>query len=385
MIRSLAASLILFFTATLPLAAQLAGPDGIRLYAVASGLDRPLEISHAGDARLFVLEQEGRIAIIKGGRTLPERFLDIRSEVSCCGERGLLGIAFPPDYHQTGHFFVNYTDIDGHTVIARYTVSDSDPDSADPESKVTVLTVTQPFANHNGGQLRFGPDGMLWIGTGDGGGAGDEMNNAQSLDTLLGKILRIDVSNLPYTIPPDNPFVDQPQARSEIWSYGWRNPWRFSFDRSSGDLFVGDVGQNEWEEINFEPAGSGGRNYGWRRMEGTHCFNPSDGCDRSGLVLPILEYSHAEGCSVTAGFLYRGSAVPALGGAYLYGDYCSGRIWRARKNGDQWTAEVLMRTPLWITSFGEDVSGELYVADYVQGVIYRFETERQRRRATRRP
>lgn len=367
------------------LSAQLPKQNEVRLYPIASGLDRPVEVTNAGDGRLFVLEQQGRVAIIKGGRTQTERFLDIHSQVSCCGEQGLLGIAFPPDYQQTGHFFVNYTDNDGHTVISRFTVSSSDPDRADPGSEVTVLTITQPFSNHNGGQLRFGPDGMLWIGMGDGGSGGDPMNNAQSLDTLLGKMLRIDVSQLPYTIPPDNPFVGQPGARGEIWSYGWRNPWRFSFDRSTGDLFVGDVGQNEWEEIDYEPAGASGRNYGWNTMEGTHCFEPPVGCDRSGLVLPILEYSHAKGCSVTAGFLYRGSAVPALQDEFVYGDYCSGTIWHARGSGDQWTSSVLMQTPLWITAFGEDVSGELYVADYVEGVIYRFETERNRRRATRRP
>lgn len=384
MTRSILPSLLLICS-TFAVSAQLPEQNDVRLYPIALGLDRPVEVTNAGDGRLFVLEQQGRVAIIKGGRTLTDRFLDIRSQVSCCGEQGLLGIAFPPDYHQTGHFFVNYTDNDGHTVISRFTVSSSDPDQADPDSEFTVLTITQPFSNHNGGQLRFGPDGMLWIGMGDGGAGGDPMNNAQSLDTLLGKMLRIDVSQLPYTIPPDNPFVGQPGVRGEIWSYGWRNPWRFSFDRSSGDLFVGDVGQNEWEEIDYEPAGAGGRNYGWNTMEGTHCFEPPSGCDRSGLVLPILEYSHAEGCSVTAGFLYRGSAVPALQEEFIYGDYCSGTIWRARGSGDQWTSSVLMQTPLWITAFGEDVSGELYVADYIQGVIYRFETERQRRRATRRP
>ena len=369
-----------------PLAgAQWTTPDGVRLHEVARDFSRPVEITHAGDARLFVVEQEGRIMIVKAGRRVEEPFLDIRSEVSCCGERGLLGLAFPPDYAESGHFFVDYTGVGGHTVIARFTVSPGDPDRADPRSRVTVLSITQPFSNHNGGQVRFGPDGMLWIGMGDGGSGGDPMNNAQSLDTLLGKILRIDVSDLPYTIPPDNPFVGHVGIRPEIWSYGWRNPWRFSFDRLSHALFVGDVGQNGWEEIDFEPPNEGGRNYGWRTMEGTHCFDPQNGCDQTGLTLPILEYGHDEGCSVTAGFRYRGKRAPNLGESYVYGDYCSGTIWRAEESGGEWTSSVMMRTPLRITAFGEDMDGELYVADHREGVIYRFEGERKRRRATRRP
>lgn len=368
----------------LTLSAQISGPDGLILRPLAAGLDKPVEITHAGDARLFIIEQEGRIVIFKGGRILPEPFLDLTAEVSCCGERGLLGLAFPPDYAETGHFFVNYTGSGGHTIIERFTVSE-DPDRADPGSGETVLAIMQPFSNHNGGQLRFGPDGMLWIGMGDGGSGGDPMNNGQSLSTLLGKMLRIDVSQLPYTIPPDNPFAGQAGARQEIWSYGWRNPWRFSFDRLTGDLFVGDVGQGDWEEIDLERPGQAGKNYGWRIMEGAHCFNPSSGCNEAGLTLPIIEYDHGSGCSVTAGFRYRGERLPTLDGAYLYGDFCSGVIWRADEAAGDWMSTVLFRTPFLISAFGEDVEGELYVADYNEGKIYSLALETLRRRATRRP
>ncbi|MDX1584301.1 MAG: PQQ-dependent sugar dehydrogenase [Thermoanaerobaculia bacterium] len=369
-----------------PLEAQTEQLPGLTLSTFADGFVRPVEIAHAGDGRLFVLEQQGIIRVIKGGRVLEAPMLDISHLVSCCGERGLLGLAFPPDHASTGYFYVNYTNNSGDTVVERYRISDASPDVADADSAEIVLTIDQPFSNHNGGQLRFGADGMLWIGTGDGGSAGDPMNHGQSLDTLLGKILRIDVSDLPYTVPENNPFVGRELTRPEIWSYGWRNPWRFSFDRLTGDLWIGDVGQSEWEEIDLEPAGTeGGKNYGWRLMEGAHCFNPSTNCDDGTLELPILEYSHDLGCSVTAGFVYRGSRAPDLAGSFVYGDYCSGTIWTARRDGPGWGSRVLFETAMIISTFGEDEDGELYVADYGTGTIYRFEQPANRRRPVRRP
>ncbi len=272
---------------------------------------------------------------------------------------------------------MNYTNTVGETVIARYAVS-ANPNVADPQSAQILLTIPQPFSNHNGGQLQFGPDGYLYIGTGDGGSGGDPQNNGQSLGTLLGKILRIDVdrSSL-YAIPPDNPFVRRNGAKREIWAFGLRNPWRFSFDRLTGDMFIGDVGQASWEEIDFQQANSrGGENYGWRLMEGKHCFNPSTNCDPGTLTLPIVEYDHSLGCSVTGGYRYRGARLPQLFGSYLYGDFCSGRIWRAaRTSRGRWTTAELLDSPYMISTFGEDEAGELYLAHYTQdatAAIYRF-------------
>jgi glucose/arabinose dehydrogenase len=256
-------------------------------------------------------------------------------------------------------------------VIERYTVSPDDPDRADAQSGRVILTIAQPEPNHNGGLIKFGPDGYLYVGMGDGGGAGDRhgsIGNGQDLNSLLGKILRIDVTNQDtYTNPPDNPFGN------EIWSYGWRNPWRFSFDRATGDLYLADVGQNAYEEVHFQPASSaGGENYGWRIMEGTHCFDPRQGCDQSGLVQPIAEYSHAEGgCSITGGYVYRGQQFPAMQGAYFFGDYCSGIIWSLQRDGDQWQMTKRLESGVQISSFGEDVNGELYVIDH-GGAIYQL-------------
>lgn len=348
----------------------------IDLQPVASGLANPVAITHAGDGfgRLFITLQAGQIVIYDGTRILPAPFLDLSPLVSSGGERGLLSVAFHPDYESNGFFYVNYTNTGGNTVIARYSVS-QDPNAADPSSAAILLTVTQPFANHNGGQLQFGRDGYLYIGMGDGGSGGDPDNNAQNLGTLLGKMLRIDVdSAFPYAIPRTNPFVGMAGALPEIWALGLRNPWRFSFDRSTRDLFIADVGQNSWEEVDFQPAGSqGGENYGWRLMEGNHCFNPSSNCNRGGLILPILEYDHSAGCSITGGYRYRGTQNPELTGIYFYGDLCTGRIWGAsEQGGGLWTTAELLDTSLSISTFGEDEAGEIYVADYSQGAIYRI-------------
>jgi glucose/arabinose dehydrogenase len=353
-----------------------ANPPSVTLEPVASGLIQPVGITHAGDERLFITQQNGLIVIHDGAAVLPQPFLDIRSLVLSGGERGLLSMAFHPEYETNGFFFVNYTDLAGATVVARYSVSDSDPNVANPGSAKQILRIVQPFANHNGGQLQFGPDGYLYIGTGDGGSGGDPGNRAQNLGDLLGKMLRIDVDGGdPYAIPSNNPFTSQTGARGEIWAYGLRNPWRFSFDRSARDLWIADVGQGLWEEVSFQPAASaGGENYGWRRMEGTHCFTPSSGCNDGTLVLPVIEYGHLDGaCSVTGGYVYRGSKYPRLHGLYIYGDYCNGRIWGASRNaGGEMISLLLLEAPFLISSFGEDAAGEVLVADHAGGGIYRL-------------
>ena len=352
------------------------GAVTIKAEPVVTGLSSPVDITHAGDSsgRLFITLQGGRVVIFDGVQILSPPFLDINSLVSSGGERGLLGAAFHPNYVGNGFFYVSYTDTAGDSVIARYSVS-LDPNRADPTSGVILLTIPQPFSNHNGGQLHFGPDGYLYIGIGDGGSGGDPQNNGQDLGTLLGKILRIDVdSGFPFTVPPDNPFVGVVGAREEIWSFGLRNPWRFSFDRLTGDMFIGDVGQNSWEEVDFQPASStGGENYGWRLMEGNSCFNPAINCNNGTLTLPILVYDHSVGCSVTGGYLYRGSKNPNLNGLYLYGDFCSGLIWGAQEDGlGGWNTTVLLDTNFSISTFGEDESGEIYFAHLsaTDGTIY---------------
>jgi glucose/arabinose dehydrogenase len=361
----------------------------ITLRQIVTGLASPVGLVHAGDSsgRLFIVLQNGRIVIYDGAALLAQPFLDIRSLVACCGERGLLGLAFHPRYETNGFFFVNYTDLSGDTVVARYSVSASDPNLADPNSAQIILQIDQPFPNHNGGQLQFGPDGYLYIGMGDGGEGGDPGNRAQNLNLLLGKMLRIDIDRgLPYTVPPDNPFSGSTTARNEIWAYGLRNPWRFTFDRATGDLFIADVGQNQFEEINWTPATSrGGENYGWRRMEGAHCFNPASNCNDGSLTLPVLEYGRSDGCSVTGGYRYRGGIYPSLQGVYFYGDLCSGKIWGATRNaGGTWETTQLLDTALSITSFGEDEGGEVYVVNY-GGNIFRIEGPAlERRRPARR-
>ena len=357
-----------------------AQPPQLELTEVASGLQSPTAIVHPGDgsSRLFVLEQPGRIRVVVDGRLRTAPFLDISSRISSGGEQGLLGLAFHPRFEENGRFFINYTDTAGDTVVAEYAVAAGDRDRAAPDSERVLLVVDQPYRNHNGGGLAFGPDGYLYVSLGDGGSAGDPEGNGQDLGTLLGSLLRLDIdSGDPYAIPDDNPFLNQDGARPEIWAYGLRNPWRFSFDRATGDLWIADVGQNVWEEINFQSAaGAGGENYGWNVMEGAHCFEPAGGCDREGLVLPVLEYDHDQGCSITGGYRYRGTAIPGLQGAYLFGDYCSGRIWGAYGAEGEWSSLPLLSSGLRISAFGEDEAGELYVADHGGGAIYRIAPSR---------
>ncbi len=343
---------------------------------VAAGLDRPVHVTHAGDGkgRLFIVEQPGKIRIVSNGSLQPVPFLDISDRISCCGERGLLSVAFPPGFSAKGYFYVNYTNAAGNTVVARFSVTGAG-DVADPGSESIILTVDQPFSNHNGGQIAFGPDGMLYIGMGDGGGAGDPLESGQVRSSVLGKLLRIDVESgvQPYAIPANNPFVSVSTARPEIWATGLRNPWRFSFDRETGDLYIADVGQNLYEEINFQAANSvGGENYGWNILEGTHCFQQSS-CDTNGLVNPALEYAHsAGGRSVTGGYVYRGGIFPRMRGVYLFGDFASGQLAGMRRLDTGFASALLADTGFLISSFGEDESGEMYVAD-LNGNLYRIE------------
>ncbi|MGH7558757.1 MAG: PQQ-dependent sugar dehydrogenase, partial [Gemmatimonadota bacterium] len=342
-------------------------PDPIgepTLREIADGLDFPVHlVSPPGDERLFVVEKVGTIRVIREGQVLEAPFLDIRDLVSGGSEQGLLSVAFHPDYPTNGRFFVDYTNQDGDTRVVEYRVS-ADPDRADSAPVRTILSVDQPFANHNGGLLVFGPDGMLYVGLGDGGSAGDPQENGQDTGTLLGSLLRIDVDGgTPYSIPSDNPFAGQAGSRGEIWAYGLRNPWRYSFDRGTGDLYIADVGQNDLEEVNAEPGDQGGINYGWNVMEGTECFQ-NDDCDMNGLTLPVLEYDHGDGCSVTGGFVYRGEALPELQGHYFYSDFCSGFVRSFRLAGGEAVEE--RRWPELepggsVSSFGEDADGELYI------------------------
>jgi glucose/arabinose dehydrogenase len=335
---------------------------------VTEGLTRPLYLTHAFDERLFVVEQDGTIQIVENGRVLSQPFLDIGDRVGAQGnEQGLLSVAFHPDYQNNGRFFVNYTNTGGDTIIAQYQVEAGNPNQAEAAGEVVLLTVEQPFGNHNGGLLKFGPDGYLYAGLGDGGSAGDPENNGQNPATLLGTILRLDVDNGSedgYTSPPDNPFVNSSEGgRDEVWAYGLRNPWRFSFDRLTGDLYIADVGQTTWEEVNFQPAGSSGENYGWNVMEGNHCYR-AESCETDGFVLPIFEYDHSQGCSITGGYVYRGRQFPSLNGNYFVGDFCSGILWSLfPQAGGAWLATEVNDSDLLVTSFGEDVAGELYVVD----------------------
>jgi len=384
-------------------------PASISLNLVESGLVRPVHVTHAGDGtnRLFVVEQDGRVKVLVNGDALLTPFLNINGRVrspsdGAGGEEGLLSIAFPPGYGSgKDYFYVYYTNLNGDNQVSRFHLG-ANANEADSGSEELILLLPHPVEqNHNGGQLTFGPDGYLYIGTGDGGGGGDPNENAQNQARILGKMLRIDVEPgpsvppglanqlflpiltggqgqpLPYVIPPDNPFVNQPGYLPEIWALGLRNPWRYSFDRATGDLYIGDVGQGNWEEIDFQPANSpGGENYGWDNMEGFACYEPSSGCITTGMTLPIQVYANAgsPACSVTGGYVYRGPAFPSLQGIYLYGDYCIGTIWGLQRDNGAWVNQQLTDTPYNISSFGEDEAGELYLTDLTGGGLFRIVT-----------
>ena len=342
---------------------------------VVDGLGSPVQFVDANDGtgRFFIVQKTGQVLTYKDGAVLHDPFLDISGHVSGSSEQGLLSIALHPKFKENGTFFIDYTDRNGNSQIERWTVRKDNPDVADPNSATTILEQDQPYPNHNGGLLLFGPDGYLYIGFGDGGSGGDPDGNGQDLGVLLGKILRIDVDHtvedLPYAIPADNPYINRSDARSEIWAYGLRNPWRFSFDRETGDLYIADVGQGQYEEADFDPAGKGGLDFGWVIMEGPVCYE-QDNCDQSGLTMPFFSYTHAEGgCSITGGYVYRGTAIPALTGAYLAGDYCSGLVWAV--NPETGKASAPVETKLSISSFAEDAEGELYLVD-LNGAIYKI-------------
>jgi glucose/arabinose dehydrogenase len=365
-----------------PAAVLPTGPDRLRLERVAGGLDDPIGITAAydGSGRLFVNERAGRVRIIGPGGTLrDDPFVDLTSRIEAGGERGLLGLAFHPDFAHNRRLFVHYSRAgDGATVVSELRAA-ADLETADPSSERVLLTVAQPFANHNGGQLAFGPDGYLYIGLGDGGSAGDPFGNAQNRNVLLGKILRIDVDAAPqgeraYAVPRDNPFgpdgADPGAGLPEIWAFGLRNPWRFSFDPDSGDLFIGDVGQGSWEEIDRQPVDStGGENYGWNAMEGRHCYQAD--CDQDRYVKPTADYGHDQGCSVTGGYVYRGAAQPTLRGVYVFADYCSGLVFTLQADLSTNAPKRVLDSDLGISAFGTDEGGELYLADINGGGIYR--------------
>ena len=355
------------------------GTVPVGLQEVASGLSFPLYLTApSGDAsRLFIVEKGGAIRIVKDGTLLPTAFLDLAGRVSTGAEQGLLALAFDPDYARNGRFVVHYTDLDGNTVVSAFRVASGDPDLADPASETILLTAAQPYPNHNGGQILFGPDGMLYIGLGDGGSEGDPDGRGQSLTDLLGSILRVDVrAGTGYTVPADNPFVGRTDARPELWSVGLRNPWRFTFDAATGDLYIADVGQNAWEEVDVVTAAQGagrGANFGWRAMEGRHCY-ANQACDPSAFTLPVLEYSHGDGCSISGGFVYRGAAIPALQGHYFYADYCRGWVRSFRLEGGQAVEPQQWPTLApggLVPSFGQDAAGELYVMN-AEGRVFKI-------------
>jgi glucose/arabinose dehydrogenase len=340
---------------------------------VIEDLSMPLDLQHDGMGHLYIVERKGLIHILADGSLLSPPFLDIRNLVQDgFSEQGLLGLAFHPQYAQDGRFFINYTDLQGDTVVAEYQVS-SDPTLADADSARTLLSIEQPYQNHNGGGVLFGPDGYLYIGTGDGGSAGDPQNNAQNTNVLLGKLLRIDVDGEPpYAIPPDNPFL-QDEGRGEIWAYGLRNPWRFAFDPLTHNLFIADVGQGTWEEVNVQsPQTPAPVNYGWNHREGAH---PYDSERTQGLTDPVAEYSHSQGCSVTGGVVVRDPQLPDWQGVYLFGDFCTGLVWGLLKDADgSWEQELLFEMGFQISSFGTGPDGEVYLFNYQarDGVLYRL-------------
>jgi glucose/arabinose dehydrogenase len=370
----LAVSMVLGFSTLLAQAALPASDAATQarlafspaLEKVGEGFTLPLFLTHANDGsgRIFVVEKGGTIALLENGRR-GTVFLDIRDRIRASGyEQGLLGLAFHPNYARNGYFYVNYTNRQGHTVIERYSVLQSDPNRADPNSAKRIMLIEQPYANHNSGMIAFGPDGFLYIGMGDGGGANDPLGAGQNKRTLLGKILRIDVDNGdPYAIPTGNPYADGREGLPEIWSIGWRNPWRFSFDRLTGDKYIADVGQNRYEEVHI----------GWNIMEGAHCFQPRTGCNRDGLQMPIAEYDHSQGISITGGYVYRGNAFPRMQGYYFFADFGSTRVWALREtSANAWEMTEIMSARFPVSSFGEDEAGELYLVDFGGGTIHRL-------------
>jgi glucose/arabinose dehydrogenase len=377
-------------SSTSPTTTQAASPSGaatapgIKLEPVVDGLDSPVDVAwRPNDASsLFVVEQTGRIRIVRDGKLLKRPFLDISDLVTAGGEQGLLGLAFLPTAAE-GRFFVYYTALDGQQTVASYDTASNDADRADPATARIWLTMPDQFANHNGGSLVFGPDRFLYIGTGDGGGGGDPLDSGRHLDTLLAKVLRIDVSGEPsgsgaaYRIPPDNPFVATSGARPEIWLTGLRNPWRIHFDRANGDLWIADVGQGSWEEIDVVRAGQKGLDFGWNILEGTHCFRGATQCDRTGLTPPVAEYDHDVGCSVSGGDVYRGSAFPTLAGWYFLSDYCSGTFWAVNattaSSDDTITPAKVATSDYSISAIAEDASGDLLATDLAKGALLRIE------------
>ena len=364
-----------------PRAQTVPGWPAVKVELVTDRLNEPLYVTHAGDGsgRLFGVERKGRVVIVRDGVLVPTPFLDLTSKISWDQFKrqggGLLSVAFHPDYADNGFFYVHYTPRPTNVVVARYQVSADNPDVADVNSAVTLLDVEMANDLHHGGLLSFGPDGYLYVGLGDGSRRGDPRGPAQQKSSLLGKLLRLAVDGEPpYSIPPDNPFVGDPDARPEVWAYGLRNPWRFSFDRANGDLYIGDVGQASAEEIDFQRAGTAaGRNYGWSMQEGRACSRVAASCDREGLEQPIVEYDQSLGCAVVGGYVYRGPSFPGLTGLYLYGDFCSGRIWGLREQADgTWQGQELLKTSLAISSFGEDEVGDVYVTSLSDGGLYRL-------------
>ena len=364
-------------------AADIQQEDGapqFELKTIASGLEMPVQLTHAGDRsrRLFVVEQKGRIRIIKDSVVNGAPFLDISQRISCCGEQGLLGLAFPPGYAAKQHFYVSYTNVDGHTIISRY-LTTADPDRADRDSEEVLLTIEQPYADHNGGRIVFGPnDGYLYIGTGDGGPSTDPDNSSQDLGSLRGKILRIDVELgvHPYRIPPGNPFIEMDGYRDEIWVLGLRNPWGFAFDNLTGDLYIPDVGSSKREEVNYQPAQSrGGENYGWKIMEGNLCFDFLP-CSAEGLTSPVAEYRRKYGCAIVGGAVYRGSRYPYLQGTFLFADFCRGTVWTLKRPDtnveDGWESSVLLNAGVPVSSIGEDEEGNVYITGHQDGSIAMF-------------
>jgi len=348
----------------------------LSLVPFATGLVTPVCIATSGDSRLFSVDQHGMIVIIDAaGNVNPVPFLDIRPKVTYGGERGLLGLAFHPNYKTNGFFYINYVGAGDSTHISRFTVSSSDPAKADPASEYKLLTLYHPYTNHNGGDLSFGPDGYLYIGLGDGGAGGDPGNRAQNLSEYLGKIHRIDVNNgSPYSIPPTNPFYNSPSAQKEIWAYGLRNPWRFSFDRLTGDLWIADVGQDAYEEINLQPSSStGGENYGWRCYEGNTAYNTTGCGAASNYVFPVYAYPHGPECSVIGGYVDRSSTSSPYYGYYFFSDFCSDKIWTLHQVSGNWVVQDMGQfSGNNFSTFGEDINGQLYVAGLTTGTIYRI-------------